>query len=155
APTRSHARRRPDRSSSPPQYYSRDWARGRVTNRRMPTRMAAGAELAGYRIESVLGEGGAGIVYLAQPPAGAPCALKVMLTEAAGDPALRERLEREAQYLAAVPRPSVLTLYEAGRAPDGTAFLALEYVAGRDLAARLIRGVLDPESALFVLAQIA
>ena len=76
-----------------------------------------GSELAGYRLESVLGEGGMGTVYLARAPEGGLCALKVLSRRLVGDdPTFATRFKREVQYAEALDHPHVLELYEAGSA---------------------------------------
>lgn len=115
-----------------------------------------GSEFAGYRIESVLGEGGAGIVYRAQRPAGGECALKLLGPTAAADPTLPARLKREAEYVASLSHPSLVEVYDAGTDSRGEAYVAMQYVRGVDLRARLVRGgVLDGETVHFLLSQVA
>jgi serine/threonine protein kinase len=117
--------------------------------------LAPGSELSGHTIASVLGEGGAATVYLARRPGGGECALKVLTEEAAGDPTYVARFGREARHMASLRHPSIVRLFETGRAADGTLFLAMQYVAGRDLGARIARGVLDAKAAHLIAAQIA
>jgi serine/threonine-protein kinase len=115
-----------------------------------------GSEIAGYRIESVLGEGGMGTVYLAERPQGGLCALKVLSARvAAGDPSFATRFRREAAYAEALNHPHILELFEAGAAPDGTLFHAMQYVRGADLGAMLARnGPMGLEQGLSILGQV-
>ena len=121
----------------------------------MSRRLESGTRFAGYLIVSVLGEGGGGVVYRAERPGGGPCALKVIGGPAGEDPGFATRFEREARYVSQLRHPSIIELYESGRAEDGTAFQAMQYVEGADLGARIVRGVLDAATAVFVLDQIA
>ena len=115
-----------------------------------------GAEIAGYQVKSVLGEGGMGTVYLAERPIGGVCALKVLSTRLADDPSYATRFKREAQYAEALDHPHILELYDAGEAPDGTPYLAMQYVRGADLAVLLARdGPLGLAVALSILEQVA
>ena len=116
----------------------------------------AGSEIAGYRIESVLGEGGMGTVYLAERPQGGLCALKVLSARvAAGDQTFATRFKREAAYAEALNHPHILELFEAGAAPDGTLFHAMQYVRGSDLGAMLAHsGPIGLEQALSILGQV-
>jgi hypothetical protein len=115
-----------------------------------------GTEVAGYRLESVLGEGGMGTVYLARGPEGGICALKVLsrrLLEQ--DPSFATRFKREAQYAEALDHPHVVELYGAGETPDGTLYFAMQYVDGPDLGVLIKRnGAFSLRQALSVLAQI-
>ena len=83
-----------------------------------------------YRPIGVLGEGGMGIVYLAEQtaPVRRRLALKVM-KQAAG-PQLLARFESERQALALMEHPNIAQLYDAGETVDGHPYFAMEYVAG-------------------------
>ena len=89
-----------------------------------------------YVIESVLGEGGMGRVYLAfDPRLGRRVALKVVLTEGPNERAravARARTMREARAAAAFNHPNVVAVYDVGEV-DGNPYIAMEFVAGRTL----------------------
>jgi serine/threonine-protein kinase len=86
-----------------------------------------------YRAIGVLGEGGMGVVYLAErEDVGARAALKV-LWDAALSPALRERFVEEQRILARLRHPAIVTLYDAGVRGDGTPWFAMEHVDGAHL----------------------
>ena len=90
-----------------------------------------GRDIAGYRVESVLGQGGMATVYLARNPEGGVCALKVLSKELVGDdPAFATRFKREVQYAEALDHPHVLEVYDSGDTPDGSLFFAMQYVDG-------------------------
>ncbi|UCG33986.1 MAG: serine/threonine protein kinase, partial [Phycisphaerales bacterium] len=84
-----------------------------------------------YRIVSVLGQGGQGIVYEAeqQQPRRA-VALKVVRSERYVNPDYIRLFQREAQTLARLKHPSVATIYESGCTDDGHHFFAMELVRG-------------------------
>jgi eukaryotic-like serine/threonine-protein kinase len=83
-----------------------------------------------YRILSVLGHGGMGVVYLAQrTDLGSRAAIKV-LRDASLSPARRERFAFEQRTLAQLNHPSIARLYDADVLPDGTPFFVMEYVDG-------------------------
>jgi serine/threonine protein kinase len=63
----------------------------------MPHALAPGLEVSGYRIESLLGEGATGAVYLARDAEGRAVALKVLDTAVAADARFRERFLRESR----------------------------------------------------------
>ncbi|WP_052423866.1 serine/threonine-protein kinase [Nonomuraea candida] len=87
-----------------------------------------------YLLVRKLGEGGMGIVYLAQDPASAPVALKVLRPELAGREDFRRRFTREAEAARQVARFCTAPVLDAGF-DDGTAYLVTEYVEGPDLSA--------------------
>ena len=80
--------------------------------------LAPDSEFAGYRIRSLLGEGGMGTVYLAERPQGTLCALKV-LSKTRSDPSFATRFKREAEYAESLDHPAILELYDVGEADDG------------------------------------
>jgi serine/threonine protein kinase len=113
------------------------------------------AELGGYRIHSVLGEGGMATVYLAERPQGGLCALKVLSRRRDEDLGYAARFKREAQYAEELDHPHILELYEAGEAPDGSLYLAMQYVPGADLGVLLAReGAMALPRVLAILGQI-
>jgi adenylate cyclase len=115
-----------------------------------------GTEVAGFRIESVIGRGGMGIVYLAEQLAlGRKVALKVVPPELAGDQRARERFVRESRLAASLDDPHVVDIYDAGEA-DGVLYLAMRHVHGSDLRSLVQReGPLGPERAAGLLSQVA
>jgi eukaryotic-like serine/threonine-protein kinase len=86
-----------------------------------------------FEIERVLGQGGFGIVYLAQDTAlHRPVALKVPRLHSLADHKLRERFHREAHAAAGLDHPNVVPIYEAGE--DGPiCYIASAYCAGPNL----------------------
>jgi eukaryotic-like serine/threonine-protein kinase len=86
-----------------------------------------------YRIKSMLGQGGMGVVYLAErEKLGNLVALKI-LRDAWLSPARRERFAAEQRTLAQLNHPLIARLYDADTSPDGTPFFAMEYVEGTPL----------------------
>ena len=122
----------------------------------MSTRLEAGSELAGYRVERVLGQGGMGVVYLARDVRlERPVALKVVREDLAGDPRFRDWFLQESQLAAGLDHPSIVPVYGAGE-DDGVLYLAMRYVAGRSLRDALRReGALAPDRTLGILGQVA
>ena len=115
-----------------------------------------GREIAGYRIEELIGRGGMGAVYRAgDEQLGRNVALKVIAPELAQDSRFRERFLRESRLAASLDHPHVVPIHQAGEA-DGQLFLAMRYVEGTDLARLLAeQGTLDPRRAIALLSQIA
>ncbi len=115
-----------------------------------------GGELAGYRIERVLGRGGMSVVYLAHDPRlKRNVALKLLAPELAEDEGFRVRFLRESQLAASLDHPNVVPVYEAGEV-DGLLYIAMRYVLGTDLKALLrAEGALAPERAVALVGQVA
>ena len=114
-----------------------------------------GTELAGYRIESLLGLGGMSVVYLAEDlRLKRRVALKLLAASLAEDESFRDRFLRESELAASIDHPNIVPIYEAGTTED-LLFIAMRYVEGRDLKERLQRGRLDPADAIGILAQVA
>ncbi|MCB9786575.1 MAG: serine/threonine protein kinase, partial [Deltaproteobacteria bacterium] len=115
---------------------------------------------AAYRLESVLGEGGFGAVYRAQQLAvGRPVAVKVIRPERTRDPAVRERLtarfRREALATSRLSHPNTVRLFDFGEDDDGTLFLVLELLEGRDLERELMfERTLSPARTAHIARQI-
>jgi ABC-type branched-subunit amino acid transport system substrate-binding protein len=115
-----------------------------------------GTIFAGYRIESLVGRGGMGVVYRATDLSlERPVALKLIAPELAEDDRFRERFLREPRLAASLDHPNVIPIYEAGE-HDGQLYLAMRFVEGSDLKTVLKReGKLPPDRALRILAQVA
>ena len=87
-------------------------------------------EFGPYRLKQVLGEGGMGVVYLAErEDLGSLVAIKI-LRDAWLSPARRERFESEQRTLAQLNHPSIARLYDADTLADGTPWFVMEYVEG-------------------------
>ena len=92
-----------------------------------------GTELAGYRIESLLGWGGMSVVYVAEDlRLKRRVALKLLAARLADDDAFRDRFLRESELAASIDHPNIVPIYEAGTAA-GVLFIAMRYVEGGDL----------------------
>src|SRR5207249_2089959 len=111
--------------------------------------------IAQFTIISKIGEGGMGEVYRARDTRlGRDVAIKALPAAFAQDPERLARFEREAKLLASLSHPNIAVIYGLEEA-DGARYLALEFVEGETLEARLARGPLPLEQALDVARQIA
>jgi eukaryotic-like serine/threonine-protein kinase len=91
-----------------------------------------------YRVERVVGEGGMGVVLAAEHLVlGERVAVKLLLPEAAKNADAVARFQREARAAARIPSEHVARVMDVGRLEDGTPYLVMEYVDGRDLGAEL------------------
>ncbi|HEU0248766.1 MAG TPA: serine/threonine-protein kinase [Gaiellaceae bacterium] len=122
----------------------------------MPSDVRTGTVLAGFRIESQIGEGAMGAVYVAEDTRhGGQVALKVLVRDLAEDERFRRRFLRESSLAASLDHSHVVPIVDAGE-EDGVLYLAMELVEGLDLREVLRReGRLDPERAISLAAQVA
>lgn len=107
----------------------------------------------GYSIHGRLGKGGMAEVYLATEEAlQRQVALKVLLHRE--DEEFTQRFIKEGHIVASLRHPSIITIYRIDQLADGRHFLAMEYLAGGDLAQ--YKGQrLEPARALRIVRQIA
>ena len=83
-----------------------------------------------YRMKRLLGQGGMGVVYLAErEDLGSVAAIKI-LRDAWLSPDRRERFTSEQRTLAQLNHPAIARLYDADTLPDGTPWFVMEYVEG-------------------------
>ena len=101
-----------------------------------------------------LGRGGMGVVYKArQPKLNRLVALKILAPEKGADPKFAERFLREAQALARLNHPNIVTVHDFGEA-DGLYYLLMEYVDGMTLRQLLQGQKIAPEQALSIVPRI-
>jgi tetratricopeptide (TPR) repeat protein len=114
------------------------------------------SDLGRYRLDRLLGRGGMGEVYLAHDlTLDREVAIKFVSPDKVADPEARRRLLREARAAAALDHPGICTIHEAAEAPDGRAYIVMQYVAGEPLASLLQRGPLPARDALVMCGRIA
>ena len=96
-----------------------------------------GTLLAHYKIVRKIGQGGMGVVYLAEDTKlGRMVALKLLAQELLTTPESVERFRIEARAAAALNHPNIATLYSVEEA-DGRLFLTMEYVEGQPMSAQV------------------
>ena len=109
-----------------------------------PGKLLAGAPIGGYELQHVLGEGGMGVVWCAHDPLlDRTIAIKVLKSRDVA-PAMRTRLLREAQAMAAIKHPNVLTVHRVGTEADRD-YIVMELVDGGPLDHWLAFGPPDAE----------
>jgi serine/threonine-protein kinase len=87
-------------------------------------------EFGAYHVTDILGEGGMGVVYLAErSDLGSRAAVKI-LRDAWLSPVRRERFAAEQRTLAQLEHPSIARLYDSGTLSEGTPWFVMEYVEG-------------------------
>jgi len=108
-----------------------------------------------FRLVSLAGRGAAGEVHRGvDESTGQPVAIKI-LKGLIDDEHAVERFRREIDVLRSVDSPHVVTYISDGRDPEGSAYVAVKWIDGEDLAQRLRRGPLGWSEALDIARQAA
>jgi serine/threonine protein kinase len=119
------------------------------------TSSAAGRVIGPYIVRDELGQGGMGVVYLADDTKlGRRIALKALHHDLAGSAEQRERLRQEARIAAGLSHPGIATIY-ALEEFDGTLYVAAEYVPGRTVRSLIQDGPLPPPLLVNIATQVA
>jgi serine/threonine protein kinase/Tfp pilus assembly protein PilF len=114
-----------------------------------------GQSIGHYQIESLLGVGGMGEVYLARDERlGRKAALKLLPDSLTADETQLSRFKNEARSASALNHPNILTVYEIG-AEGNRYFIATEFIEGMTLRASLACGRMNLRAALEIAVQVA
>jgi serine/threonine protein kinase/sugar lactone lactonase YvrE len=114
-----------------------------------------GSTLNHYRLTKPLGGGGMGEVYLAEDTRlKRSVAVKILPAVFAADPSRLERFEREAQAIAALNHPNIVTVYSVKQSGD-VHFMTMEFVEGRTLADLLPKGGMPLNRLVAIATQLA
>jgi serine/threonine protein kinase/tetratricopeptide (TPR) repeat protein len=119
-----------------------------------PAAELVGARLGRYHLVGLLGQGGMGVVYLAEDESlHREVALKVLPADFEKDEERRRRLLREARAAAAVTHPNIAVLHDVGE-ENGRLYIAMERVEGKSLREALGRGRLPVHEAVGIARQV-
>ncbi|MFN0061910.1 MAG: protein kinase domain-containing protein [Myxococcaceae bacterium] len=100
-----------------------------------------------YRVEQLIGEGGMGKVYRAtQVALEKPVVLKVLRKSLLSDERTKARFQREAKAASRLNHPNSISILDFGEAEEGALYIAMEFVAGKDLQQILAREWPLPEA---------
>ncbi|MGQ4600429.1 protein kinase domain-containing protein [Nocardia sp. R6R-6] len=118
------------------------------------TMLHTGEVFAGYTIERLLGRGGMGSVYLARHPR-LPrlTAMKLLNPELFHDKEIRARFEREADLVARLDHPNIVTVFDRGVEGERL-WICMRYIDGTD-AAEVDAWTLPPQRAVQIIAETA
>jgi serine/threonine-protein kinase len=107
-----------------------------------------------YRVDRVLGQGGMGVVVMAEHiELRERVAIKFLLDEAAGNAELAERFMREARAAVRIKSEHVVRVIDVAKLPSGAPYMVMEYLEGQDLAERLLSGPLPIADAVDYIIQ--
>lgn len=108
----------------------------------------------GLQVLELIGRGGMGAVYSArQKDLNRLVAVKILPKEVQNDPAFGDRFVREAQTLAKLNHPNIVTVYDFGRVGD-LFYFVMEYVDGVTLRDSISSGGVTPEEALRIVPEL-
>jgi serine/threonine protein kinase len=125
--------------------------------------LAAGQQVGKYLLGRKLGQGGFGVVFLAEDTSlDREVALKFLNPEHTATPQILHRFLQEARSAAKIAHPGIVTVFECGQVNDeaspahGAAYIAMERLDGESLTSRLARsGMLAASSAMEIGRQVA
>jgi hypothetical protein len=107
-----------------------------------PSLLSPGQMIGNYRIVRPLGEGGMGVVFLAEHQHIArKAAVKVLHPDLSQNPIFAARFLNEARAVNLVRHPGLVEIFEFGQTEGGTAFIIMELIEGESLGERLKRAV--------------
>ncbi len=99
-----------------------------------------GETVGSYKITGELGEGGIGVVYLAEHTLmGKQAAVKVLLPQYCAVTEVVERFFNEAKSASMIKHPGIVDIYDFGKRDDGSAFIIMELLEGEELSNLLSR----------------
>lgn len=112
-----------------------------------------GQTISHYHIISQLGEGGMGVVYLAEDTTlGRRVAIKFLSTTTKE---YRARFLREARAVSALTHPNIATVFDYGETPDAQPYIVMELIKGQPLNERLREGSMPLPEAVRIVSAIA
>lgn len=116
-----------------------------------------GQTISHYRVIERLGEGGMGVVYLAEDTLlGRRVAIKTLTNSAGpGNQHFRTRFLREARAVSALSHPHIATIYDYGETDDGKPYIVMELVRGETLGELMLRETMTIPRAVEVIKEVA
>ena len=117
--------------------------------------LSPGSTLGPYEIRSQLGQGGMGVVYLAQDPRlDRQVAIKVLPPDLTRDATAKQRFLQEAKAASALDHPNICNVHEINETEDGQLYLVMAHYEGETLKERIGRGPLALDDAIDIATQV-
>jgi serine/threonine protein kinase len=126
----------------------------------VPTVTATGSSLinetiGNYRVVGLLGEGGMGVVYLAQHPViGRQVAIKLLHAALARDQDIVARFFNEARAIHMIGHENIVEILDFGQTASGQPYFIMEYLRGESLSEAVARGVMPQEEVELIAGQM-
>ena len=99
-----------------------------------------------YRVSKLLGEGGMGVVYLAQHPViGRKVAIKLLHAVLARDQDIVSRFFNEARAIHMIAHENIVEILDFGQTTDGQPYFIMEFLEGEALSDAVARGAMPPD----------
>jgi len=116
-----------------------------------------GSTISHYRIVEKLGEGGMGVVYVAEDTLlGRRVAVKTLIANGTpGDQHFRSRFLREARAVSKLSHPHIANIYDYGETDDGQPYIVMELVDGSTLGDLMLKEKLTIPRAVGIIRQVA
>ena len=118
--------------------------------------LASGSGLGPYEIRCQLGQGGMGVVYLAQDPRlKRQVAIKLLPPDLTRDATAKQRFLQEAKAASALDHPNICTIHEINETADGQLYLVMAHYEGETtLKERIARGPVPVDDAIDITTQV-
>jgi len=114
-----------------------------------------GKTIGNYKVVQQIGEGGMGVVYLAEHPViGRKVAIKLLHSSFARDSETVARFFNEARAIHLIAHPNIVEILDFGQTSDGQPYFIMEFLQGQSLADRITRGPLPTNEAVAIVTQI-
>jgi serine/threonine-protein kinase len=114
-----------------------------------------GTTIGNYKIVKQIGEGGMGVVYLAEHPViGRKVAVKLLHFTFARDADIVARFFNEARAIHLIGHENIVEIMDFGQTSEGQPYFIMEYLVGEPLADRITRGPVPTQEAVHITAQI-
>ena len=116
-----------------------------------------GRTVSHYRILEKLGEGGMGVVYIAEDTVlGRRVAIKTLTAKTTPDyDHFHSRFLREARAVSALSHPHIATIYDYGETEEGQPYIVMELVKGQTLSELMIKENLTIPRSIEIIKQVA
>src|ERR1043166_6449425 len=119
------------------------------------TESLSGRTVSHYRILEQLGEGGMGVVYLAEHALlGRRVAIKTVPSATGHDPQFRARFLREARAVSTLSHPHIATIYDYGETEEGEPYIVMELIKGATLGELMLTEKLTVGRSIEIIKQV-